>query len=65
MFLDAAGEAQAGAPIGYGSLDGAGGAVHPIDSTIMDDPVAAPGSGADRLRYDEAGARLRALWWCE
>ncbi|MCC7536089.1 MAG: hypothetical protein IT379_07745 [Deltaproteobacteria bacterium] len=39
--------------VGYGDLDGRGddgGALHPADGTMTDDPVVAPGSGADRLR---------------
>ncbi|GAB4206271.1 MAG: hypothetical protein OHK0013_22770 [Sandaracinaceae bacterium] len=48
-------------PYGYGSLEGRGpdgGDITPIDDSIVDDPVAAPGSGADRLRADGSGVRL-------
>lgn len=40
-------------PAGYGDLDGRGsdgGAIFPMDPTITNDPIAAPGSGMDRLR---------------
>ena len=37
-------------PVGYGELHGQDGNVRPMDATITDDPVNAPGSGADRLR---------------
>lgn len=51
------------APLGYGSLDGRGpegGAVHPIDPSILDDPTGYPGAGVDRLRADpDTGLRLR------
>lgn len=46
------------APTRHGSLD-ASLDTFPIDDTIVDDPVGAPGSGADRLRVDASGARLR------
>lgn len=49
-------------PVGYGSLDGrgpSGGAIRPFDSTMVDDPVGAPGSGADRLRRNVDGVRVR------
>jgi hypothetical protein len=46
-------------PYGYGSLDGRDGDVRPIDGTITDDPDAAPGSGADRLRLDDRDFRVR------
>jgi len=49
-------------PIGYGSLHGTGadgGEVHPLDATIANDPVGAPGSGADRLLRGADGLRLR------
>ena len=36
-------------PWGYGTVDGLDDTVHEMDSTISDDPSAAPGSGADRL----------------
>ena len=40
-------------PVGFGSVDGTDadpGAMHAMDDTITDDPIGAPGSGADRLR---------------
>ena len=40
-------------PVGYGAVDGVlddGAAMHVMDGTITNDPVSAPGSGADRLR---------------
>jgi hypothetical protein len=40
-------------PVGFGSVDGtdaAPGAMHAMDGSITDDPIGAPGSGADRLR---------------
>lgn len=54
-----AGEAEA---IGYGSIDGRGpmgGAITPMDSTIVDDPTGAAGSGGDRLRVSPQGFRVR------
>jgi hypothetical protein len=48
-------------PYGYGALEGRGpdgGDITPIDDTIVDDPIMAAGSGADRLRADERGVRL-------
>jgi hypothetical protein len=50
------------APFGYGSLEGRGpdaGDITPIDGSIVDDPDMAPGSGADRLRADASGTRIR------
>jgi len=47
---------------GYGSLSGVGaqgGAITPIDATISNDAVGAPGSGVDRLRRTPEGYRLR------
>jgi hypothetical protein len=43
-------------PAGYGALQGEDGDLRPIDATISDDPNAAKGSGADRLR-NVGGAR--------
>ena len=45
-------------PVGFGSVDGTDadpGAMHAMDGTITDDPIGAPGSGADRLRLDVDG----------
>lgn len=55
---------QTAAPIGYGDVDGfgpQGGALSSMDDgRVSDDPVAAPGSGADRLLADhETGQRVR------
>lgn len=50
------------APFGYGSLEGRGpdgGAITPLDESIVDDPVMLPGSGADRLRLEDDGTRIR------
>jgi hypothetical protein len=52
-------EPTASAPTGYGSLDGSSGDISPMDGVITDDPLAAPGSGADRLRAMNGGARFR------
>ncbi|MCB9598922.1 MAG: hypothetical protein H6720_00945 [Sandaracinus sp.] len=41
---------EAATPIGYGSVHGEDGELRTMDGTITDDPGAAPGSGADRLR---------------
>lgn len=49
-------------PEGYGSVSGQGsegGTVHPLDSTIVNDPAGAAGSGADRLRASADGTRVR------
>jgi hypothetical protein len=53
VSLAAPGTARTAVVAGYGSLEGfgpSGGALSPPDGRITDDPVAAPGSGADRLR---------------
>jgi hypothetical protein len=56
-----AGETSASEPVGYGDLEGRSGDVLPMsDGLITNDPTAAPGSGADRLRLMAGGARLRA-----
>jgi hypothetical protein len=44
-------------PSGYGALEGEDGELRPMDATIIDDPVAAKGSGADRFLTQD-GARL-------
>jgi len=46
-------------PFGYGDLEGRTGDVRPMDASISNDPVLAPGSGADRVRIDPAGFRMR------
>ena len=40
-------EHQTSEPAGYGTLHGESGDMFPIDASITDDPVAAPGSGAE------------------
>ncbi len=48
-------------PEGYGSVSGQGsdgGTVRPLDSTIVNDPAMAAGSGVDRLR-NTGGSRVR------
>lgn len=49
--------------VGYGDVDGRGpdgGALHPADGSMTDDPTTAPGSGADRLRLvTDDGERYR------
>jgi len=47
-------------PSRRGNVDGTLGAM-PMDATIVDDPGAAPGSGADRLTRQADGARLHVL----
>ncbi len=51
--------ADAASVIGYGALHGEDGEVRPMDATIVDDAIAAPGSGADRLRRGDDGMRVR------
>jgi hypothetical protein len=46
-------------PAGYGALHGEDGELRTMDGTISDNPTGAPGSGADRLRVDGSGRRLR------
>lgn len=51
--LGDAGKFFAAKPIGYGPVDGTepdAGSMRAIDASISDDPVLAPGSGADRFR---------------
>jgi hypothetical protein len=52
-------EATVAMPVGYGSLSGQDGSITPLDATMTNDPVAAPGSGVDRLGAGEDGVRLR------
>lgn len=60
FVLGVANDASSDIPHGYGSLEGTSGAVTPMgDGMITDDPVLAPGSGADRLRAMTGGARFR------
>ncbi len=54
--IDGVSVGHADKPIGYGSLHGEDGKLHPMASMITDDPAKTPGSGADRLRR-MAGAR--------
>jgi hypothetical protein len=53
------GQWRAREPVGHGALGGEDGAIAPIDDSIVDDPIGAPGSGADRLLVDETGNRVR------
>ncbi|MGF1468456.1 MAG: CFI-box-CTERM domain-containing protein [Sandaracinaceae bacterium] len=46
-------------PWGYGSLEGGGEPVAPMDGTITDDAAGAPGSGADRLYRQPGDWRVR------
>ena len=48
-------------PSGYGSMHGESGDTSMMDATIIDDPDAAPGSGADRLRRDASGTRFQVF----
>jgi len=48
-------------PIGYGTLHGESGEVFVMDSSITDDPIGAPGSGADRLLETEEEGRFKVL----
>jgi len=51
-------------PVGFGSVSGTGpdaGDIRPMSDAITDDPVGAPGSGADRLGLSEDGRRLRVV----
>lgn len=57
----AGGEWSASAPAGYGELHGLDGRLRAMDGTIADDPRRTPGSGADRLRADEEGTRVRVV----
>jgi hypothetical protein len=54
-------EYETSEPAGYASLHGDSGEIFTMDSSITDDPDNAPGSGADRLRRDEAGARFKVF----
>lgn len=54
-------ERNASEPIGYGSLHGESGEMFEMDASITNDPEVAPGSGADRLRLDDDGARFKVL----
>lgn len=55
------GEWSAREPAGYGDLHGLDGELHAMDDSIADDPEAAPGSGADRLRASSDGTRVRVV----
>lgn len=61
VVTPAGGEWQTSTPAGYGALHGEDGLIHEMDGTITDEPSAAPGSGADRLRVGEQGSRLRVV----
>lgn len=53
------GEWATAQPAGYGALHGEDAELREMDGTISDDPTSASGSGADRLRLDTIGRRLR------
>ena len=55
------GEWSTSTPAGYGALHGEDGALRSMDGTISDTPEVAPGSGADRLRTDDQGTRVRVV----
>src|SRR5690606_34277707 len=55
------GEWRTSMPAGYGALHGEDGRLHEMDGTITDAPEVAPGSGADRLRTDDQGTRVRVV----
>lgn len=58
--LDAAGGVHSTAAAeGYSEIEGLDGDLRPIDATITNDPIGAPGSGVDRLRVDGTGDRVR------
>lgn len=44
---------------GYSELEGLDGDLRPLDATITDDPIGAPGSGVDRLRTGAEGERVK------
>ncbi len=48
-------------PAGYGSLHGESGELSTMDPSITDEPDSAPGSGADRLRTTQGGARFKVV----
>jgi hypothetical protein len=53
ITIGAAGTFQTDSPAGYGDVTGfgpQGGTMHPMDVKITNDPIKAPGSGADRFR---------------
>lgn len=57
--LDSAGGVwNAADPSGYGTAQGRSGDMASMDATITNDPVATPGSGADRLLAGAEGSRL-------
>ena len=58
FVVGGAGVETATDPWGYGTIDGLDDTVHEMDGSITDDPLAAPGSGSDRLFLVE-GARVR------
>lgn len=57
--IGGAGVYRTDAPAGWGELDGSTGEMNPMSTGgITDDPTEAPGSGADRLRLMDTGARF-------
>ena len=73
--LGVSGTFTAAHPVGFGSVDGLApdaATMHAMDSSISDDPTAAPGSGADRLRMPDPpeepvrlAIEVRDLEFCE
>jgi hypothetical protein len=60
--LQAASSVSTRDPIGHGALHGESGTLTPLNATISNDPVAGPGSGADRLlAQNGVRASLRVL----
>jgi len=52
------------APNGYGAMHGEDGDVHSMNDSITDDPIGAPGSGADRLLLsDDARLSVHVPAW--
>jgi hypothetical protein len=54
-------EAETTRPVGHMTVEGETMSLHPMDD-MVDDPDAAPGSGADRLRVAPEGFRVRVRW---
>lgn len=55
---------RARGPIGHMDPHGLDASIAPMDESMIDDPITAPGSGADRLRVDDDGARLTVETRC-
>ncbi len=52
-------------PIGYGDIHGALSTLHAMDGALTDDPVNAPGSGADRLRLTNGVRAKLSITRCD